>query len=222
MQRFIYLWVLTLCVAAQAYAQGNVLGLPAVPQVPQPPVGLSQGASAAGKATPPGAAASGSKAPQIKDAQGKAVLSGGVTLATSYDGRTATVLVTTNTAYPTEDQRKAAVAAARLVQRDVRLSCGKQCKAAPNMPAPKILTSGKLEFAMVVGDYPRTLSNDDVIALLLGKPLAVVPASMAKAAGVAPPGAEVPTLPKVSVGNVALTPAVPAAPVPAPATSGAQ
>lgn len=202
MQRFIYSLVLTLCAALQAHAQGNVLGLPAVPQAPVSGAqGPTPSASPAGKSAKP--AASGSAGPQTSDAQSKAVLSGGVTLATSYDGRTATVVVTTNNTYQSEDQRKAALNAAKLVQRDVRLSCGKQCKAAPTMPVPKILPSGKLEFAMVVNDYPRNLSNDDVIALLLGNPLAVIPA--AKAASAAP-----------------ASPAVPAAPVPIPAASAVQ
>jgi hypothetical protein len=171
MQRIFYSLVFTLCAVLQAHAQSqpnvNVLGLPAVPQTPAASA-PAPGASAARKP------ASG-VAPPLSDSQIKSVISGGVTMASSYVQRTATVRVTTNNIYQTEEQRKTAISAGRLVQRDLRISCGKQCKPAASMPAPKILPDGKLQFDMVIDDYPRVLTQDDMIAMVLGNPLAVQP-----------------------------------------------
>jgi hypothetical protein len=192
-----------------AHAQANVLGLPAVPQNVQPaasapgpaPAG-NPGAPASGatKRKPAAAASAASAAsaaraapqsPQINDADAKAVLSGGVTMASSYVGKVATVRVTTNNTYPGEALRRQALNAARLVQRDLALSCAWQCKPAP-MPPPKVLADDKLQFEMVIDNYPRVLSYDDMIAMLLGKPLAVAskPAATATAA---PPTPTAPT-----------------------------
>jgi hypothetical protein len=196
MQRFKYVLAISFLASLPAYGQGNVLGLPAVPQK-------------APAATPAASPAASAATPQQRDEQAKSVLSGGVTLASNYDGRTVSVVVTTNNTYTTEEQRKAAFKAARLVQRDVKVSCAKQCKAATNMPAPQILPEGKLQFAMVVNDYPRALSNEDMVALLLGKPLAVIPVAAPKAAATDAPASAAPA-------------SSAPAPSPAPAASAAQ
>jgi hypothetical protein len=193
-----------------AHAQANVLGLPAVPQNPVQPAASAPGpapagnpgapASGAAKRKPAAAASAASAAsaaraapqsPQINDADAKAVLSGGVTMASSYVGKVATVRVTTNNTYPGEALRRQALNAARLVQRDLALSCAWQCKPAP-MPAPKVLADDKLQFEMVIDNYPRVLSYDDMIAMLLGKPLAVTP-KPAVTATAAPPTPSTPT-----------------------------
>ncbi len=179
--------------AVNAMAQSNILGLPAVPQTPlQPALGPQAvasapqgGASAAAKnakqsASSARAGASGAKPgaalPQesVNDAEAKSVLSGGVTMASSYEGKLATVRVTTNNVYQGTAYREQAVKAAKLVQRDLVTSCAWQCKPAP-MPTPVILDSGKLQFVMAIDNYPRVLSYDDMITMLLGKPLAVTP-----------------------------------------------
>ncbi len=198
----------SLCAALPAYGQSNVLGLPAVPQTAS---SATPAGSAAGKGAQPAASAA---TPQQLDDQAKSVLSGGVTLASNYDGRTVTVVVITNNTYTSQEQRKAALKAARLVQRDVKVSCAKQCKAAASMPAPKILPSGKLEFAMVVNDYPRPLSNDDMVALLLGRPLAVIAQAgpQPAASGASAPGASAPANVPVSPPAGSTTPAVSPAP----------
>jgi hypothetical protein len=216
MQRFKYSLAIalcaSLCAALPAYGQGNVLGLPAVPQIAP---AAKPAASAADKAAQPAASAA---TPQQLDDQAKSVLSGGVTLASNYDGRTVTVVVTTNNTYTSQEQRKAALKAARLVQRDVKVSCAKQCKAAASMPAPKILPGGKLEFAMVVNDYPRALSNEDMVALLLGRPLAVIaqaapqPAASGALAPAASAPATAPASPPASAPVGITTPAVSPAP----------
>lgn len=191
---------------SSAHAQANVLGLPAVPQNPAQPAASAPGPAPAGnpgvaasgaakrKPTAAAAAAAASAASaaraspppqQINDADAKAVLSGGVTMASSYVGKVATVRVTTNNTYPGEALRRQALNAARLVQRDLALSCAWQCKPAP-MPAPKVLADDKLQFDMVIDNYPRVLSYDDMIAMLLGKPLAVTPKPAATATAATP------------------------------------
>ncbi len=169
----LYTCVLMLCAALQAHAQpeSNVLGLPAVPQTPA----ASTPATSASAARKTASGATPSSAIPLSDSQIKSVISGGVTMASSYLQRTATVRVTTNNTYQTEEQRKTAVSAGRLVQRDLLISCGKQCKPAANMPTPKILPDGKLQFDMVIDDYPRVLTQEDMIAMVLGNPLAVLP-----------------------------------------------
>jgi hypothetical protein len=194
-----------------AHAQANVLGLPAVPQNPVQPAASAPGpapagnpataASGAAKRKPAASASAAASAAsaaraapppqQINDAEAKAVLSGGVTMASSYLGKVATVRVTTNNTYPGEALRRQALNAARLVQRDLALSCAWQCKPAP-MPAPKVLADDKLQFEMVIDNYPRILSYDDMIAMLLGKPLAVAPKPAATATA-APPTPTAPT-----------------------------
>jgi hypothetical protein len=199
-------------VATNAMAQANILGLPAIPQTPvQPAVpaaaqsGASAPAAGASAKTPKQSAsaaravASAPKAapavPQetVNDAEAKSVLSGGVTMASSYEGKLATVRVTTNNVYQGNVYREQAIKAAKLVQRDLVTSCAWQCKPAP-MPAPVILADGKLQFVMAIDNYPRVLSYDDMITMLLGKPLAVTPKPAATAT-VAPPAAAPATTP---------------------------
>jgi hypothetical protein len=197
-------------VVTNAMAQANILGLPAVPQTrvqpaAQPP---AQAAAQAGASAPkPGASAS-AKSPKqsasaagaaaakpavsavqesVNDTEVKSVLSGGVTMASSYEGKLATVRVTTNNVYQGDVYRDQAIKAAKLVQRDLVTSCAWQCKPAP-MPAPQILADGKLQFVMAIDNYPRVLSYDDMITMLLGKPLAVMPKPAATATA-APPSA---------------------------------
>jgi hypothetical protein len=233
MQRSTYSFiamVLCLCGASwQAMAQPNILGLPAVPQntvVATPaPVASAAGAKAAPKTagTAKGAAsgatsgASAAGAALINDVDIKAVLNGGVTMASSYTSTLATVKVTTNASYKGDLLRAQAVTAAKLVQRDVRLACGKQCKAA-KMPAPKLRSDGKLEFDLVIDSLPRALSSDDMMNMLLGKPMAVLaPVPVKPAITVVPANgvsASVTVQPAPADNNAA--PAAPAAPAPPP------
>jgi hypothetical protein len=202
MRHILCLFILSAALlTTNAMAQANVLGLPAVPQTPvqpaaqpAPQAGVSApkaGASAAAKNAKQGASAaragaSGAKPgvalPQesVNDVEDKSVLSGGVTMASSYEGKVATVRVTTNNVYQGDVYRSQALKAAKLVQRDLVTSCAWQCKPAP-MPAPQILADGKLQFVMAIDNYPRVLSYDDMITMLLGKPLAVTPKPAATA-----------------------------------------
>lgn len=209
MKPFICLYALAATLwAPSALAQPNVLGLPIVPQKPiDLPVAAPEPASAASaasaakgakgaKAARPKSGASAAAlpvpAPVVNDANAKSALNGGVTMATSYAGTLATLRITTNTLYKEEEQRKQALTAGRMVQRDLYMACGKQCKPG-SMPAPKLLPDGKLQFDLVVDGFNRVIHNDDMMDMLLGRPLAVGPASpsiaamaAAKAAPVAP------------------------------------
>ena len=157
---------------------GNILGLPPVPQKPL----AGEPANAASAAAKPGTAKGGSvpikpaaSDVQINDAQAKSVLNGGVTMASSYTETRAVVMVTTYNAYKTPESKQAALTAARFVQRDLVLSCGRHCKPTTMAPA-KILPDGKLQFPMAIDGFGRVLSFDDMMTLLLGKPLFVAAA----------------------------------------------
>ena len=193
----------TSLLATNAMAQANILGLPAVPQTPVQ--WQSQAAPQAAASAPKTAASASAKAPKqsasaaraaasapkpavglpqegVNDVEAKSVLSGGVTMASSYEGKIATVRVTTNNLYQGEVYRAQAIKAAKLVQRDLVTSCAWQCKPAP-MPAPVILADGKLQFVMAVDNYPRVFSYDDMITMLMGTPLAVAKPTATATAG---------------------------------------
>ncbi len=175
MKRFIYLAMLSACAALPAYAQPNVLGLPAVPQATGAPVATAPVVATSGART---GAKPASLPSQIVYQQAKSVLSGGINLVASYIDRQATVRAATNAVFNTPERRTAAINAARLVQRDVALACLKQCKAAPMSPG-KILPDGKLQFDMVINEYPRALTGEDMVAMLMGQPLKVIPKTAA-------------------------------------------
>ena len=210
----------TALLANNAMAQANVLGLAAVPQTPaqsasQPGASAPKAsASATAKnakqsASAARAGASGAKPgaalaqESVSDVEAKSVLSGGVTMASSYEGKLATVKVTTNNVYQGEAYRSQAIKAAKLVQRDLVTSCAWQCKPAP-MPTPVILDGGKLQFVMAIDNYPRVLSYDDMITMLLGKPLAVTP-KPATTATAAPPAASPVAAPRPAAAPAAPT-----------------
>jgi hypothetical protein len=237
MQRFIYrlfFAVLSLCAAAMpAHAEGNLLGLPAVPQAQAaspasvrasaPTTGASavkpqkKSASAVRSAT----AASAPAAPTDNDI--KSVLNGGVTMASSYSATLATVKVLTNAVYKGDLLRSQALKAAKLVQRDVGLACGAQCKGV-KMPAPLLQPSGKLEFDLSIDGLGRVLNQDDMVNLLLGRPLAVLPkaANPVVATPTIVPTASAPAAKPEPVPTAAAEPKPAAAASAATATSAAQ
>jgi hypothetical protein len=173
----LYAFIFMLCAMLQARAQpeSNLLGLPVVPQKPASAAPAPAPAANASAARTTASGTGPAAAVPLTDAQIKSVINGGVTMASSYVQRVATVRVTTNTVYASQEQRKTALSAARLVQRDLRTVCGKQCKPAAKMPAPAILPDGKLQFDLVIEDIPRALSNEDMVAMVVGNPLAVLP-----------------------------------------------
>ena len=142
------------------YAQdsNNVLGLPAVPQT----------------LTIPQSAASGVKPGVLPakpiDADAKAAISGNIKLASFYQKGLVTVRVGTDKTYLGSAPRAQALQAARLVQRDIRLSCGKLCKPGL-MPAPTLLPDNTLSFDLVLSGYAGILSTADMVNLVSAKPI---------------------------------------------------
>ena len=183
-----------------AQVEANVLGLPARPQAPAvsasanqtPPAApaaptasgnkkatvTSKGKLGAPTATNPAIVPSGGVA-NVNDALAKSAINGGVTMVSSYADTRAVVVVTTNAQFTTPEAQKSALLAAQLIQRDVYLSCGRQCKPAA-MDKAKILPDGKLQFPLAVDSLGRTLANDDMVNMVLGKPLAVLATPLAK------------------------------------------
>ena len=136
-----------------AQDSNNVLGLPAVPQNPAP------GASAAKKPAVPA---------KPSDADIKLVLAGNLKLASFYPEGLIIVRVATDKTFVGDALRVQALQAARLVQRDARLACGKLCKPAP-MPAPTLLPDNTLSFDIVVSGYVGVMSTADMVNLVSGK-----------------------------------------------------
>lgn len=224
-----FLFTLALCCAlATALAQpgANVLGLPAVPQnkAPSEVAPATPGASSAAKpgakpsvnpsASAPNAGASAPGSQATNDSALKSVLSGGVTMASSYGNTTTSVRVTTANTYPSAALAAQAIAAARLVQRDLKLSCGKLCKPGP-MAAPQVLKDGTLQFDMVIDGYQGPLSSEDMLSMMMAKPLPV-PAAVRPATQVPPPAAAPVSPPAVAKPTAPAAPDAAATPTKAP------
>lgn len=217
----------SLAFSAAVWAEANVLGLPAIPQTPVvAPAPAASGAASGNKKavnTPKSKStvnivtSDGSTATkEITDGEAKAVLNGGVTMASSYTDQGAILKITTQASYIGKAQTDAALRAARLVQRDLRLSCDKQCKLAKMEPA-KILPNGKLQFDLAIDGLGRVLSQADMVNMVLGQPLA-------KVATPTPAPTPVPAI-SVTVSTVSAaspTAAAPKAASPASAVSAAQ
>jgi hypothetical protein len=154
---------ITLLITASAHAQDrdNVLGLPAVPQRLEAPTPAASATSAAKKS-----AAMSKPAAE----ENKAALSGQISLASFYQPDLITVRVVTSKTFVGAAPRAEALQAAKLVQRDVRLVCGKLCQPAP-MPAPRIRADNKLSFDLIVKGYAGSISTADMINMVSGKPI---------------------------------------------------
>lgn len=196
--------------ALHAQDSNNVLGLPAVPQ------GAATNAS-------PGKSATERSAPALPaaptDADIKSILSGSMRLASSYQSGQITVQVITEKAFMGDKLRGQALQAARLVQRDVGVPCGKLCTRG-SMPAPGFLANNSLVFDIVIEGYAGLLSTADMINLVSGKP--VSPGAAAPAAKPpAPARAPVPAPPSASASASASAPAPALSPSPSPAPPAA-
>ena len=142
-----------------AQDSNNILGLPAVPQRPATP------------ASGPNTSANKTAAPaKPTDAQIKAVLSGKLTAASTYQDGLVTVRVATERTFITAADRAQAVQAAKIIQRDARLACGKLCQPAP-MPAPVLQPDNTLSFDIVVSGYEGNLSMANVVNMVSSKPI---------------------------------------------------
>jgi hypothetical protein len=148
-----------------AFAQeGNVLGLPAIPQ-PKP------GAAASA----PKAASSAVPNPQVNR---DAVLAGELGLQHSAIGGLGRLAITTRSTFATAGAKSDAIEAAKSVQRDLAKACGKQCKP-EKMATPKILPSGQLEFDLAFRPLYQHLNQTQFMAALQSKPLNLTPEQLA-------------------------------------------
>jgi hypothetical protein len=155
------------CMPALAHAEANVLGLPAVPQ-PKP----GSSAPAAAPAGKPVAGASAAVTPVDRS-----VLAGEMGLQHSSLNGVGRVVYTTKATFATAGMQGAALAAARAVQRDITLACGKQCKP-EKMAAPKIIPSGQLQFELAFRPLHQHLAQGQFLAALQSQPLNLTPAQL--------------------------------------------
>jgi hypothetical protein len=139
--------------ALLAQDANNILGLPAVPQVPAATASTAKKPAAPAKPT---------------ETEIKSVLSGNLRLASFYQEGLVTVRVASDKTFVGDAARSQALQAARLVQRDVRMACGKLCKPAP-MPAPTLQSDNTLTFDIVVSGYEGVMSTADMVNLVSGK-----------------------------------------------------
>ena len=161
--------------AALAQGTGVSQFLPPVPPLTMPSAPVKAGGKAPGK---PVAAD-----PAPNGPVNKGVLNGQVVMKLLVEPNgVQRVQIVTGRPYAPVDQF-AALDAARAVQRDVGLSCGKLCKPAKMTP-PAINKDGFLSFDMAVQGLPFGLSTQDISLLLQASPL--VGREPAKAAGAAP------------------------------------
>ena len=165
--KFVALALLSACCLPALHAQSsnNILGLPAVPQGPAGSSPATKTPAAPGAPIEPG------------DGEIKAMLSGSMSLASSYLKDHITVRVTTAKTFTGEKTRQQMLQAARLVQRDVGNACGKLCKPAL-MPAPRFQADNTLTFDIVIQGYAGLISTADMVNLVSGSSIspAVAPA----------------------------------------------
>ena len=189
-------WLVSAAVHAQS-SSNNVLGLPAVPQTSVAP---APGAPAARPASSPSPSTSPSPGTPT-DAEIKSALAGNISLASFYQEGLVTVRISTVKTFVGSAPRAQALQAARLVQRDIRLACGKLCKPGP-MPAPALQADNTLRFDLVIAGYAGTLSTADMVNLVNakaigpgGKPVPVPPPVPLSASATAAPATASSTAP---------------------------
>jgi hypothetical protein len=178
--KFTSLWyaaVLAISITVPLFAQeANVLGLPAIPQ-PKP------GSAPTTGTTKPGSGASAAKGVSQPSVNRDAI-SGELGLQHSAREGVGRLIVTTRTVFTTAGARSVAVDSGKLVQRELANACGKQCQP-QKMIAPKILSSGQLEFELVFAPLYQNLNQAQFLAAIQGRPLNLTPAQL-QAPAVAP------------------------------------
>ena len=194
--------------SANAQDNNNVLGLPAVPQ------SSTSAASGAKGSTAP------SKPLELDD---KSLISGQMELASFYKTDGVIVRVITQKTFVGTELRAKALKAARSVQRDISLSCGKLCTPGL-MPAPALLPDNRLTFNLVLTGYVGLISSPDMINLVTAQPIS--PGTKAVSSGVPAQPAALAAVPSSPTNTPASTPAnkptaTPATPATAPAKSAA-
>ena len=208
----------------QAQGSNNILGLPAVPQtVPASPGLKASQATGSRAASSPPASAPTALPVRPPDADIKSAISGSIKLASSYQPGQVTVRIVTDKTYVGNELRAQALQAARLVQRDIRLSCGKLCKPGV-MPEPKLLADNTLSFDLILGGYAGLLSTADMINLVNARaisPGSQTPPAPAVPAPAVPAPAAVPGSSPSPISAAPVLPAASASSAPSSATTGA-
>jgi hypothetical protein len=144
--------------------EANILGLPAIPQ-PKPGAVANPAPAASGAKTPAGT-------PTNRD-----ILAGEMGLQHSAISGTGRMIITTRATFGTAGAKSSAIDAARAVQRDLVLSCAKQCKPL-KMSNPKILPSGQMEFELAFAPLHQHLNQAQFLAALQSKPFNLTPAQL--------------------------------------------
>lgn len=166
-------------VAVPAQGTGLSQFLPPVPPLTMPSAPVKPGAKGAAKAS--------AAEPVPSGPVNKSILNGQVTMKLVVEPNAVQrVQIVTGRPFAPVDQF-AALDAARAVQRDIPLSCGKLCKPA-RMTPPSINKDGFLSFDMAIQGLPYGLSTQDIALLLQANPLVRrEPAKAADAASAAKP-----------------------------------
>jgi hypothetical protein len=160
-------------------AQGSGLSqfLPPVPPLTMPSAPVKPGSKGAAKSAGADSVPTGPV--------NKSILNGQVTMKLVVEPNAVQrVQIVTGRPFAPADQF-AALDAARAVQRDIPLACGKLCKPGKMTP-PSINKDGFLSFDMAVQGLPYALSTQDIALLLQANPL--VRREPAKATEAAPAG----------------------------------
>ncbi len=157
--------MISTCFIFNAYAQeANVLGLPAIPQA-------KPGAAVAA----PGSASKPTK--PIDSSPNRDALAGEMSLQHSALNGLGRLVITTKSVFSSQATQGSAIDAARLVQRDLTIACGKQCKP-EKMASPKILPSGQLEFELAFRPLYQHLNQAQFLAALQSKPINLTPVQL--------------------------------------------
>lgn len=153
--------------------EANVLGLPAIPQ-PKP--GQTPAANIApGTVSQSKGKTSTSSGVQVQAT--RAPIAGELGIQHSARDGVGRIIVTTRSTFGTAAARDTALDAGRLVQREIAQACGKQCRP-EKMSAPKILSSGQLEFEIVFRPLYQHLQQTQMLAAIQGQPMNLTPAQL--------------------------------------------
>jgi hypothetical protein len=159
----------------------NILGLPAVPQ-PKPgasaPASPGAPGQAAGKAAPAGAQ-------PLPATDPRSFLTGQMSIQHSVIDGVGRVVATSQGSYPTPEDRQQVLKAGVAMQAGLKDACGKQCQPMP-MPKPEILPSGQVQVQFVFKPIYSHLSNEQMVALMQGKPMQLSDAQRKAPAAVPP------------------------------------
>jgi hypothetical protein len=167
----------------------NILGLPAIPQ-PKP--GQAPAAAPANSTTAKGKPGATTTAAGLQVQPSRLPIAGELGIQHSAREGVGRIVITTRAAFATAAARETALDTGRLVQRDIATACGKQCRP-EKMAAPKILSTGQLEFELSFRPLHQHLQQAQMLALLQGQPMNLTPAQLAAASAAEAPASSAST-----------------------------